>query len=314
MKAVKIVVIVNKGEIEMKKLSIIGMPMDLGQMRRGVDMGPSAIRYAGINENLKELFDEIEDLGDIPIGRPEVQIKEGTNLRNLDLVAEKNEMLAEKVDEVIKSGSFPLVLGGDHSIAIGTLAGVAKHYKNLGVIWYDAHGDLNTAETSPSGNIHGMPLAASLGIGHSVLTELGGYNPKIRPENVVIIGARALDDGEKELIKEIGMKVYTMHEIDRLGMAKVMEETISYLKEKTDGVHLSLDLDGLDPNDAPGVGTPVIGGISYRESHLAMEMLAEANIITSAEFVEVNPILDEKNRTATVAVALMGSLFGEKLL
>ncbi|SFB24001.1 MULTISPECIES: arginase [unclassified Bacillus (in: firmicutes)] len=298
----------------MKKLSIIGMPMDLGQMRRGVDMGPSAIRYAGINENLKELFDEIEDLGDIPIGRPEVQIKEGTNLRNLDLVAEKNEMLAEKVDEVIKSGSFPLVLGGDHSIAIGTLAGVAKHYKNLGVIWYDAHGDLNTAETSPSGNIHGMPLAASLGIGHSVLTELGGYNPKIRPENVVIIGARALDDGEKELIKEIGMKVYTMHEIDRLGMAKVMEETISYLKEKTDGVHLSLDLDGLDPNDAPGVGTPVIGGISYRESHLAMEMLAEANIITSAEFVEVNPILDEKNRTATVAVALMGSLFGEKLL
>lgn len=314
MKAVKIVVIVNKGEIEMKKLSIIGMPMDLGQMRRGVDMGPSAIRYAGINENLKELFDVIEDLGDIPIGRPEVQIKEGTNLRNLDLVAEKNEMLAEKVDEAIKSGSFPLVLGGDHSIAIGTLAGVAKHYKNLGVIWYDAHGDLNTAETSPSGNIHGMPLAASLGIGHSVLTELGGYSPKIRAENVVIIGARALDDGEKDLIKEIGMKVYTMHEIDRLGMAKVMEETISYLKEKTDGVHLSLDLDGLDPNDAPGVGTPVIGGISYRESHLAMEMLAEANIITSAEFVEVNPILDEKNKTATVAVALMGSLFGEKLL
>lgn len=298
----------------MKKLSIIGMPMDLGQMRRGVDMGPSAIRYAGINENLKELFDVIEDLGDIPIGRPEVQIKEGTNLRNLDLVAEKNEMLAEKVDEAIKSGSFPLVLGGDHSIAIGTLAGVAKHYKNLGVIWYDAHGDLNTAETSPSGNIHGMPLAASLGIGHSVLTELGGYSPKIRAENVVIIGARALDDGEKDLIKEIGMKVYTMHEIDRLGMAKVMEETISYLKEKTDGVHLSLDLDGLDPNDAPGVGTPVIGGISYRESHLAMEMLAEANIITSAEFVEVNPILDEKNKTATVAVALMGSLFGEKLL
>ncbi|MDR7002811.1 arginase [Neobacillus niacini] len=298
----------------MKKLSIIGMPMDLGQMRRGVDMGPSAIRYAGINERLKPLFDEVHDLGDIPIGRPEVVVDKESNLRNLDLVAEKNTLLAEKVDEVIESGSFPLVLGGDHSIAIGTLAGVAKHYKNLGVIWYDAHGDLNTAETSPTGNIHGMPLAASLGLGHPLLTELGGYCPKIRPENVVIIGARALDDGEKDLIKEIGIKVYTMHEIDRLGMTKVMEETIAYLKERTDGVHLSLDLDGLDPSDAPGVGTPVMGGISYRESHLAMEMLEESKIVTSAEFVEVNPILDEKNRTATCAVALMGSLFGEKLL
>ena len=298
----------------MKKLSIIGMPMDLGQMRRGVDMGPSAIRYAGINERLNPLFDEIHDLGDIAIGRPEVVVDKESNLRNLDLVAEKNTMLAEKVDESIQSGFFPLVLGGDHSIAIGTLAGVAKHYKNLGVIWYDAHGDLNTAETSPTGNIHGMPLAASLGLGHPLLTELGGYSPKVKPENVVIIGARALDEGEKELIKEIGIKVYTMHEIDRLGMTKVMEETIAYLKERTDGVHLSLDLDGLDPSDAPGVGTPVMGGISYRESHLAMEMLEESKIITSAEFVEVNPILDEKNKTATCAVALMGSLFGEKLL
>jgi arginase len=298
----------------MNKLSIIGMPMDLGQMRRGVDMGPSAIRYAGIVERLKPLFDEVHDLGDIPIGRPEVVVDKESNLRNLDLVAEKSELLAEKVDAAVQSGAFPLVLGGDHSVAIGTLAGVSKHYKNLGVIWYDAHGDLNTAETSPSGNIHGMPLAASLGLGHRLLTDLGGYCPKVKPENVVIIGARALDDGEKDLIKEIGIKVYTMHEIDRMGMAKVMEETIAYLKEKTDGVHLSLDLDGLDPSDCPGVGTPVIGGISYRESHLAMEMLEEARIITSAEFVEVNPILDEKNGTATVAVGLMGSLFGEKLL
>ncbi|WP_174735113.1 arginase [Mesobacillus harenae] len=298
----------------MRKLSIIGMPMDLGQMRRGVDMGPSAIRYAGINEKLRNLFVQIDDLGDIPIGRPELVEDPKTNLRNLDLVAEKNELLSEKIDEVIKSGSFPLILGGDHSIAIGTLAGVSKHYKNLGVIWYDAHGDLNTADTSPSGNIHGMPLAASLGIGHEALTSIGGYSPKIKPENTVIIGARSLDDGEKKLIKELGIKVYTMHEIDRIGMTKVMEETIEYLKGKTDGVHLSLDLDGLDPSDAPGVGTPVIGGISYRESHLAMEMLAEADMITSAEFVEVNPILDDKNKTASVAVALMGSLFGENLL
>ncbi|WNS75649.1 arginase [Bacillus sp. DTU_2020_1000418_1_SI_GHA_SEK_038] len=298
----------------MKKLAIIGMPMDLGQARRGVDMGPSAIRYAGVNERLKALFDEVHDKGDIAIGRPEVEVDPVSNLRNLNLIAEKTELLAKEVDQAIEDQAFPLVLGGDHSIAIGTLAGVAKHYKNLGVIWYDAHGDLNTAETSPSGNIHGMPLAVSLGMGHPLLTNVGGYAPKVRPENIVIIGARALDEGERELIKKLGIKVYTMHEIDRLGMTKVMEETISYLKGKTDGVHLSLDLDGLDPHDAPGVGTPVIGGISYRESHLAMEMLAEARLITSAEFVEVNPILDEKNKTASVAVALMGSLFGEKLL
>ncbi|WP_031540065.1 MULTISPECIES: arginase [unclassified Bacillus (in: firmicutes)] len=298
----------------MRKLTIIGMPMDLGQMRRGVDMGPSAIRYAGIFERLSKLFSSIEDWGDIAVGRPETIIDKQSNLKNLHLIAEKNQMLAEMVDKIIQSKSFPLVLGGDHSIAIGTLAGLAKHYKNLGVIWYDAHGDLNTAETSPSGNIHGMPLAASLGYGHERLTNLLGISPKIKPEHVVIIGARSLDEGERRLIKELGIKVFTMHEIDRMGMTKVMEETVRYLKDKTDGVHLSLDLDGLDPNDAPGVGTPVPGGISYRESHLAMEMLAESGLITSAEFVEVNPILDERNKTAALAVALMGSLFGEKLL
>ncbi|WP_409291014.1 arginase [Peribacillus sp. SCS-37] len=297
----------------MKKISIVGVPMDLGQTRRGVDMGPSAIRYAGVIERLEHLQFDVEDQGDIIIGRAERLHNPNEKLKNLKLVAEGNEALAEKVDHIIQSGDFPLVLGGDHSIAIGTLAGVAKHYNNLGVIWYDAHGDLNTEETSPSGNIHGTPLAASLGFGHPILTNLHGYGPKLKPENVVVIGARALDDGEKELIREQGIKVYTMHEIDRMGMAKVMEEAIEYLREKTDGVHLSLDLDGLDPIDAPGVGTPVMGGISYRESHLAMEMLAESEIVTSAEFVEVNPILDERNRTAKVAVALMGSLFGEKL-
>ncbi|WP_175986394.1 arginase [Bacillus sp. Marseille-Q1617] len=298
-----------------KNISIIGVPMDLGQMRRGVDMGPSAIRYAGVVERLENLGYDMKDLGDIEIGQAErVHNNPDTNLRNLKAVAEASSKLASTVDEVISSGDFPLIFGGDHSIAIGTLAGVSKHYENLGVIWYDAHGDLNTGETSPSGNIHGMPLAVSLGIGHEDLTSIGGNTPKIKPENIVIIGARSLDEGERELIKERGIKVYTMHEVDRMGMAKVMEEAIGYLKDKTDGVHLSLDLDGLDPSDAPGVGTPVLGGISYRESHLAMEMLEEAKIITSAEFVEVNPILDEKNKTATVAVALMGSLFGEKLL
>lgn len=300
--------------MDKKKISIIGVPMDLGQARRGVDMGPSAIRYAGVVERLEGLDYDIDDLGDIQIGRRErVSDEPVDNLRNLREVAEASERLANAVDQTIASDRFPLVLGGDHSIAIGTLAGVAKHYQNFGVIWYDAHGDLNTGETSPSGNIHGMPLAVSLGIGHPILTSIGGPVPKIKPENIVIIGARSLDDGEKVLIKEKGIKVYSMHEIDRLGMTTVIEETIKYLAERTDGVHLSLDLDGLDPHDAPGVGTPVIGGISYRESHLAMEMLEEAKIITSAEFVEVNPILDDKNKTASVAVALMGSLFGEKL-
>lgn len=297
-----------------KNISIIGVPMDLGQMRRGVDMGPSAIRYAGVAERLENLGHTINDLGNIEIAQPERVHTSNSHLRNLRAVAEGNQMLADKVDEVIKGDDFPLVLGGDHSIAIGTLAGVSKHYENLGVIWYDAHGDLNTSETSPSGNIHGMPLAVSLGIGDESLTSIGGYSPKVKPENIVIIGARSLDEGERELIKERGIKVFTMHEVDRMGMTKVMEEAINYLKDKTDGVHLSLDLDGLDPADAPGVGTPVLGGISYRESHLAMEMLAESHLITSAEFVEVNPILDDKNRTASVAVALMGSLFGEKLL
>jgi arginase len=273
---------------------------------------------AGVNERLECLCQDIEDLGDMTIGQREDE-KEGgepasEELRNLKAITKASVKLAETVDNIVASGAFPLVLGGDHSIAIGTLAGLAKHYQNLGVIWYDAHADLNTKETSPSGNIHGMPLAISLGIGHEGLTAIYGKEAKIKAENIVIIGARSLDDGEKELIRDKGIKVYTMHEIDRLGMTRVMEETIDYLRGRTDGVHLSLDLDALDPNDAPGVGTPVAGGISYRESHLAMEMLEESKLITSAEFVEVNPILDEKNRTAEAAVALMGSLFGEKLL
>jgi arginase len=296
-----------------REISIVGVPMDLGQTRRGVDMGPSAIRYAELIERLERNGYDVQDLGDLCIERPNKKVNNSNpNLKNLDQVVAVCEELAFKVDNIISNSRFPLVLGGDHSIAIGTLAGIAKHYKNLGVIWYDAHGDLNTEETSPSGNIHGMSLAASLGFGHPSLTNLYGEYPKIKKENVVIIGARSLDEGEKEFIRNQGIKVFTMHEIDRMGMTAVMEETIQYLSH-ADGVHLSLDLDGLDPHDAPGVGTPVIGGLTYRESHLAMEMLAESGIITSAEFVEVNPILDEKNKTAITAVALMGSLFGEKL-
>jgi len=296
-------------------LSIIGVPMDLGQNRRGVDMGPSAIRYAGVVERLEALGHHVNDLGDIPIGKNNPEKTPHEKLRNLQDVIDGNTALANKVHEVVANGDFPLVLGGDHSIAIGTLAGLSDRYENMGVIWYDAHADMNTEETTPSGNIHGMPLAVSMGLGHEALVNIRAYAPKIKPENLVIIGARSVDPGEKALIKEKGIKVFSMHEIDKLGMTEVMNQTIAhFLARKVDGVHLSLDLDGIDPLYTPGVGTPVPGGISYRESHLAMEMLYSSGLITSAEFVEVNPILDERNKTADVAVALMGSLFGESLI
>jgi arginase len=295
-------------------ISVIGMPMDLGQGRRGVDMGPSAIRYAKLQSTLETLGFDVEDLGNIEVPSPE-SIDIGENhLKFLSAICGVNEDLARAVSNVVERKRFPLVLGGDHSMAIGTIAGVAKHYENLGLIWYDAHGDLNTGDTSPSGNIHGMPLAASLGFGHPSLVNIGNYAPKVKPENVVLIGIRELDKGEQEIAREIGLKVFTMHEVDRLGLARVMEEALSIVGNGTDGVHLSLDLDGLDPKDAPGVGTPVAGGITYRESHLALEMMSESKLITSAEFVEVNPILDRENMTAEVAVALISSLFGKKIL
>lgn len=297
-----------------KDISIIGVPLDLGADRRGVDMGPSAIRYANVKERLEKSGYDVVDYGNLNVPTPETYKTENTKHRYLDEVKRVNEELAMIVSKVINEERFPLILGGDHSIGIGTIAGISRYKKNFGVIWFDSHGDLNTPETTPSGNIHGMSLAVSLGYGHPDLVNISNFAPKIRPENVVIVGARQLDKGEKELIKKIGIKVWTMHEIDRLGMTKVMDEAILYLKKCTDGIHLSVDLDALDPIDAPGVGTPVTGGLTYREGHLAMEMLAEAGFLISAEFVEVNPILDDRNKTAEVAVGLMGSAFGEKLL
>ena len=298
-----------------KHISIIGAPSDYGQQRRGVDMGPSAIRYAGVVERLENLGYDIQDEGDIIVKKSFTSLNLDKSLKNLQEVIEVSRDLCEKVKAIVNEGIFPLVLGGDHSVSIGTLAGLASKYKSLGVIWFDAHADINLPETSPSGNIHGMPVAISLGMGEENLVQIGGIAPKISPENLIIIGARSVDEGEKELIRRLGIKVYSMHEIDRMGMSKVMDEVITYLRaRRVDGVHLSLDLDAIDPLYTPGVGTPVAGGITYRESHLAMEMLEEANLITSAEFVEVNPILDERNKTADVAVALMGSLFGEKLI
>lgn len=298
-----------------KSISIIGVPCDYGQQRRGVDMGPSAIRYAGLQSRLTALGYEVEDEGNIQVLERDSEVLQDEKLLNLDEVVKVNTALANKVKAVLDKQRTPLVLGGDHSIAIGTLAGLSTKYKNMGVIWFDAHADLNTPDTTPSGNIHGMPLATSIGLGHERLTAILHNAPKIKQENIVIIGGRSIDEGERVLIKERNIKIYTMHEIDRLGMTYVMEETLKYFKEiNVDGLHLSLDLDALDPLYTPGVGTPVAGGITYRESHLAMEMIQESGLLTSAEFVEVNPILDEFNKTADVAVALMGSLFGETLV
>lgn len=278
-------------------------------------MGPSAIRYAGLQERLQTLGYEVMDEGNIRASDQQRVIQQDARLLNLEEVIQVNTELANMVRAVVENQCTPLVLGGDHSIAIGTLAGLSLHYKNLGVIWFDAHADLNTPETTPSGNIHGMPLATSIGLGHERLTSILHSEAKIQAENIVIIGGRSIDEGERVLIKERGIQVYTMHEIDRLGMTHVMEQTLAYFKEKQiDGLHLSLDLDALDPLYTPGVGTPVAGGITYRESHLAMEMIQETGLLTSAEFVEVNPILDERNKTADVAVALIGSLFGETLV
>lgn len=298
----------------LQQITVIGVPIDLGADRRGVDMGPSAIRYANLKDKLQRIGYEVEDIGNLAVPTPESYSVGDTKLKYLREIVSVNEHLAQTVSDVIGQGRFPLVLGGDHSIAIGTIAGVTSQQKRTGVIWFDAHGDLNTAHTSPSGNIHGMPLAASLGLGHPELTGCGGRGNKILPHNVVIIGARSLDEGEKNVIREHGIHVFTMHEIDRMGMAKVIEESLNIVSDGTDGVHLSLDLDSIDPNEAPGVGTPVVGGVTYREAHLALEMIAKAGVLTSAEFVEVNPILDVENRTARVAVALMGSVFGERVL
>lgn len=295
----------------MSELRIIGVPSDLGQGRRGVDMGPSAIRYAGLKAQLEQLGHNVQDLGNIEVPMPEMHQVKNEKLKYLEEVKQVSKALFDKVAGVIKQGHIPIILGGDHSISIGSVAGIASANSNFGLIWFDAHGDMNTDETTPSGNIHGMPLAVSIGIGHSDLVNLGGFAPKVKAKNVVLVGARSIDSDEIRLIRESGMKVYTMAEIDRAGMAAVMEEAIRIASDGTSGIHLSLDLDALDPMYAPGVGTPVNGGVTYREGHLAMEMLAASKQLISVDVVEVNPILDSENRTASMAVELVESLFGK---
>ena len=296
------------------RLSIIGVPIDLGAGTRGVNLGPDAIRYAGLEKRLVNIGYEIEDRGDIPVNRREAVTVEGSNLKHLNVVADVNRKLCEEVSAAMSEGNFPLVIGGDHSIAIGTISGVLQHKKNLGVIWFDAHGDINTPETSPSGNIHGMPVAVLLGMGDESLTSIGGKDSFLKKENIVYIGSRDLDSGERKAMKELGIKVFTMYEIDDMGIKKVMEEAIRIAGEGTDGIHVSFDLDVLDPEVAPGTGTKVPGGMGYREAHYALENKAKTEKLVSAEFIEVNPLLDHENMTAKATVALAGSLFGEWLI
>lgn len=300
------------------KIAAISVNFDLGAGRRGASQGPKAIFEAGLLQTLHQMDYTVDHVADLRLDNETVAPLDAqvdtTNLKHFAEVIEINTQLAEQISHVVSQDYFPLIIGGDHSIAIGTIAGLSNHYKQLGVIWIDAHSDLNSADTSPSGNIHGMSLAVSLGIGHPLLTNMKGINPKVKPENIVLIGARSLDEGEKKLIRSLGIKCFTMYDIDRKGMAHVMQEAIDYIKLRTDGVHLSYDVDSVDPIEAPGTGTAVKGGLQFREAHLAVEMLHEAGIVTSAEFVEVNPLLDDSNKTSELAVSLISSFFGEQIL
>jgi arginase len=292
--------------------------MDLGSGRRGVDMGPSAIRIAGLEQRLTALGQTVIDEGDLLIHNME-ELKVGDlSARYLAEIARANRMLADRVRRVVRRGHFPLVLGGDHSIAVGTVSGLAAwgraRGRKVGVLWVDAHSDINTPATSPSGNVHGMPLAALLGLGPSALTSIGGRFRKVAPDNVALVGIRSVDEGERTHLRRLGVHVYTMADIDRHGIHIVMEKAIENVTQDADLVHVSFDLDSVDPSLAPGVGTPVKGGLDYREAHLVMESLALAGVMTSLEMVEVNPILDDRNRSAEFALELVESAFGKKIL
>jgi len=301
-----------------KKIRVIGVPLDLGQSRRGVDMGPSAVRVAGLEARLEALGHDVEDGGNIPVAIAE-QKKEGqANAKYLKEITETCTKHAELIVKTLEAGKIPLVLGGDHSVAAGTVAGVAEFERRknekIGLIWVDAHADMNTPDTSPTGNVHGMPLAALVGLGPPELANIFNFSPKVAPENCVLVGARDIDAAEKENIRRSGIEVFTMRDIDERGMRSVMEEALRLAGRDTTGYHVSLDMDWIDPEDAPGVGTPVRGGATYREAHLAMEIIADHARMLSFEIVEVNPVIDEHNQTADLAVELAISAFGKKIL
>jgi arginase len=299
-------------------IAIIGAPLDLGAGRRGVDMGPSAVRVANLNGRLADLGYVVEDLGNVPVVQPESQPEGQPQAKYLPQITDTCVRLADIVAYSLAEDKFPLVLGGDHSIAVGTVSGVSKYIRDrkgkLGMIWIDAHTDMNTPSTSPSGNVHGMPLACCIGAGPDELTRIFGYSPKVDPANVALVGIRSVDDQERVNVQHSGVHVFTMRDIDERGLGAVIEEAIRIAISGTAGFHVSLDMDAVDPQEAPGVGTPVRGGITYREAHLAMETLNDTGKMLSMEVVEVNPVIDEVNRTAILAVELVMSAMGKRIL
>jgi arginase len=302
----------------MRPVHIIGVPLDLGGGRRGVDMGPSALRIAGLGERLSSLGCTVVDKGDLPVPIPETQQPRDARKRYVRDIAKVCQKLYQVALASFDEGAMPLVLGGDHSLAAGSVAAAAEHArregKPLGLIWVDAHGDMNTPETTTSGNVHGMPLAALLGQEPAELAKIGGISPKVRPEHTVLVGVRNLDVQEKQEVRASGVHVFTMKDVDRLGVASVAEQALAMAGAGTAGIHVSFDVDVCDPSIAPGVGTPVKGGFDYREAHMIMEMIADSGRMTSLDVVEVNPILDSQNATAALATELILSAMGMKIL
>jgi arginase len=295
-------------------VAIIGAGLDLGQARRGVDMGPSAIRYAGLEARVRGLDRGVVDLGNVPAAVPEATAEENERARYLAEVKATCERVATLVANAVRDGQLPLVLGGDHSVALGTLGGLADaHDEPGGVLWIDAHADLNTPETSPSGNVHGMALAAALGLAGPEFESEAWPLPAVDSSRVALVGTRALDPGEREAVRRIGARVFTMSHIDRIGVERAVREALDHVRGRG-FVHVSLDMDVVDPSVAPGVGTPIRGGLSYREAHLVMELVAEAGLAGSLEVVEVNPILDHANTTGDLAVELVASALGSRIL
>ena len=301
-----------------RQIRVIGVPLDLGQSRRGVDMGPSAVRVAGLEARLEAIGHTVEDAGNVAVALPEQKKEGAAHAKYLKEITATCTNSADLVLKTLEAGKIPLVLGGDHSVAAGTVSGVAKYFRRknqkIGLIWIDAHTDMNTPDTSPSGNVHGMPLAALMGLGPAELGNIYEFSPKVDPENCVLVGIRDVDNFEKENIRKAGVQVFTMRDIDERGMRAVMEEALSLAGNGTAGYHVSLDMDWIDPEDAPGVGTPVWGGATYREAHLAMEIISDHGRMLSFEIVEVNPVIDEHNQTADLAVELALSAFGKKIL
>jgi arginase len=300
-------------QTEQQPVALIGASLDLGAGRRGVDMGPSAIRYAGLASRIERLGRDVVDWGNVEGPVAEATEVGSERVRFLAPIKQACERVSHLVSRSVEDGLVPLVLGGDHSVAIGTLGGLARAYGPGGVLWIDAHGDLNRPETSPTGNVHGMPLAAVLGFGGKEFESEAWTFPAVSPDRVALVATRSLDPAEAELLSELDVEVYTMSDVDRLGVERVIRQALAHIAGPG-FVHVSLDMDALEPDIAPGVGTPVRGGLSYREAHLAMELVAESGLAGSLEVVEVNPILDQENETAELAVELVASALGARIL